>query len=94
MVALVATDREGKQYHNPFKWLATYEPNYVSASWCRSLKGNFYSAICNGKEKHHPTKCPLFGELGLKLIDVSGGGRGGTQGSSVRSPPLPLGRCA
>ena len=44
----------------------------------------FYCAFCNGKEKHHPLKYPLSGELGLKLIDISGG----NCGSSLDSTPL------
>ncbi len=86
--ASVATDKEGKQFCNPFEWLATYEPTYVATRWHRSLRGDFYCAICNGKKKHHPTKCPLLSELGLKLITVGGGGRGGKPGSSSGSPPL------
>ncbi len=86
--ASVATDKEGKQFCNPFEWLATYKPTYVATRWHRSLRGDFYCAICNGKEKHHPTKCPLLSKLGLKLITVGGGGRGGKPGSSSGSPPL------
>jgi hypothetical protein len=85
--ASVATDKEGKQFCNLFEWLATYEPTYVATHWRCSLRGDFYCAICNGKEKHHPTKCPLLGELGLKLIAVGGGGRGGKPGASLGSPP-------
>jgi hypothetical protein len=86
--ALVATDKEGKQFCNPFEWLATYEPFYVATRWHCSLGGDFYCTICNGKEKHHPTKCPLLGKLGLKLIEMGGGGRGGKPGASSGSPPL------
>ena len=88
VAVLTATDRGGKQYCKFFEWLAMYEPDYVTACLCCSLKGNFYCTICNGKKKHHPVKCPLLGELGLILIDVSGGGHGGTLGSSLGSPPL------
>jgi hypothetical protein len=86
--ALVATDKEGKQLCNPFEWLAMYEPTYVATCWRRSLRGDFYRAICYGKEKHHPTKCPLLGKLGLKLIAVGSGGHGGKPGASSSSPPL------
>jgi hypothetical protein len=86
--ALVATDKEGKQFHNPFEWLAMYKQTYVATRWRCSLRGDFYCAICNGKEKHHPTKCPLLSKLGLKLITVGGGGCGGKPGSSLGSPPL------
>jgi hypothetical protein len=85
--ASVATDKEGKQFCNPFEWLGTYEPTYLATCWRCSLRGDFYCAICNGKEKHHPTKCLLLGELGLKLITVGGGGRGGKPGASLGSPP-------
>ena len=44
--------------------------------------------FCRGKEKHHPLKCPLFGKLGLKIINVSGHGRSGTPGASLGFPPL------
>jgi hypothetical protein len=88
--ASVAADKEGKQFCNPFEWLATYKPTYVATRWRCSLKGDFYCTICNGKEKHHPTKCPLLGKLGLKLIEMGmgGGGRGGKPGASSGSPPL------
>ncbi len=84
--ALVATDKEGTQFCNPFEWLATYKLTYVATCWRCSLRGDFYCAICYGKEKHHPTKCPLLGKLGLKLIAVGGGGRGGKPGASSGSP--------
>ncbi len=77
------TNGEGKCYRTPFEWLASYDPGSLANRWRKSLGGNFYCAFCNGKEKHHPTKCPLLGELGLKLIDVSGG----TCGSSLGSTP-------
>ena len=80
--ASVVTDGDGKRYRTPFEWLASYDPGSLANRWRRSLGGNFYCAFCNGKEKHHPTKCPLLGELGLKLIDVSGGNRGSSSGST------------
>ncbi len=80
--ALVVTNGDGKRYHTPFEWLASYNPGALTNRWQKSLGGNFYCAFCNGKEKHHPTKCPLLGELGLKLIDVSGGTRGSSSGST------------
>ncbi len=86
--ALVAMDKEGKQFCNPFEWLAMYKPTYVATRWRRSLKGDFYCTICNGKEKHHPTICPLLGKLGPKLIEMGGGGRGGKPGASLGFPPL------
>ncbi len=60
----------------------------MATRWHCSLKGDFYCTICNGKEKHHPTKCPLLGKLGLKLIEMGGGGHGGKPGASSGSPPL------
>ncbi len=45
--------------------------------WRRYLKGSFYCAFCNSKEKHHSNKCPLLDELGLKLVKVSSQGSGG-----------------
>ena len=67
--ASVVTDGEGKRYRTPFEWLAAYDPSSLASRWHKSLGGKFYCAFCNGKEKHHPIKCPLLGELGLKLID-------------------------
>jgi hypothetical protein len=86
--ASVATDKEGKQFCNPFEWPAMHKPTCVATHWHCSLRGDFYCAICNGKEKHHSTKCLLLGKLGLKLIAVGGGGRDGKPGSSSGSPPL------
>jgi hypothetical protein len=82
--AAVATDKEGKAFQTPFEWLATYDSGFVTACWCRSLRGDFYCAFCSGKDKHHPLKCPLLGELGLKIIEVGGQGGGATSGSSLR----------
>jgi hypothetical protein len=81
--ALVVTDGSGKRYRTPFEWLADYDPGALTNRWRKSLGGNFYCAFCNGKERHHPTKCPLLGELGLKLIEIGGG----TCGSSLGSTP-------
>ncbi len=92
----MVTDWASKRYRNPFEWLASYDPGSLANRWQKSLGGNFYCAFCNGKEKHHPTKCPLLGELGLKLIDVSGGNpgfslgstpSGGAQGGALPIPP-------
>jgi hypothetical protein len=80
--ASVVTNGDGKRYRTPFEWLATYNPGSITTCWRKSLGGNFYCAFCNGKEKHHPIKCPLLGELGLKLIDISGGNRGSFSGST------------
>jgi hypothetical protein len=38
----------------------------------------------SGKDKHHPLKRPLLGELGLKIIEVGGQGGGATSGSFSR----------
>jgi hypothetical protein len=80
--AAVATNKEGKAFRTPFEWLATYNSGFVTACWRRSLRGDFYCAFCSGKDKHHPLKCPLLGELGLKIIEVGGQGGGATSGSS------------
>ena len=79
-VAAVATDKDGKEFRNPFEWLATYDSGFVKQRWQRSLRGGFYCAFCSGKEKHHPFKCPLLGDLGLKIIEI-GGGKGGKASS-------------
>jgi hypothetical protein len=58
--ATVAMDKEGKEFWNPFEWLATYDSGFIKSCWTRSLKGGFYCAFCSSKEKHHPLKCPLL----------------------------------
>ena len=92
----VVTDREDKRYRTPFEWLATYDPGSITTRWRKSLGENFCCAFCNRKEKHHPLKCPLLGELDLKLIDISGGNHGsflgstplaGTQGAALPATP-------
>jgi hypothetical protein len=83
-VAAVATNKEGKAFRTPFEWLATYDSGFVTARRHRSLRGDFYCAFCSGKDEHHPLKCPLLGELGLKIIEVGGQGGGATSGSSLR----------
>jgi hypothetical protein len=83
-MAAVATNKEGKAFKTPFEWLATYNSGFVTACWHRSLRGGFYCTFCSGKDKHHPLKCPLLGELGLKIIEVGGQGGGATSGSSSR----------
>ena len=79
-VAAVATAQDGKEFRNPFEWLATYDSGFVKSRWQRSLRGGFYCAFCSSKEKHHPFKCPLLGDLGLKIVEV-GGGKGGKSSS-------------
>ena len=78
----VVTDREDKRYRTPLEWLATYDPGSITTRWRKSLGENFCCAFCNGKEKHHPLKCLLLGELDLKLIDISGGNHGSSSGST------------
>jgi hypothetical protein len=82
--AAVATNKEGEAFRTPFKWLATYDSGFVTACWHRSLRWGFYCAFCSGKDKHLPLKYSLFGELGLKIIEVGGQGGGATLGSSLR----------
>ncbi len=60
----------------------------MTARWRRLLKRNFYCAFSSSKEKHHPLKCPLLGQLGLKLIDISNQGGGGMPGAPTGTPPL------
>jgi hypothetical protein len=47
------------------------------------FRGKFYCTFCNGSKKHHPLKCPLLGELGLKITEVGGQSGGVTRGSSL-----------
>jgi hypothetical protein len=81
--ALVVTNKEGKEFRTPWEWLASYNLSSVMSWWCRSLRGNFYCPFCNRIGKHHPLKCPLLGELGLKITEVGGQGGGVMPGSSL-----------
>jgi len=81
-VAAVTTDQGGKEFRNPFEWLATYDSGFVKQRWQCSLRGGFYCAFCNGKEKHHALKCPLLGDLGLKIVQVDSGKDGGSSSGS------------
>ncbi len=81
--AAVATDKEGKAFRTPFEWLATYDSGFSTVCWHCSHRGDFYCAFSSGKDKHHPLKCPLLGELGLKIIEVGGQGGGAMSGSSL-----------
>ncbi len=70
--ALVVTNKEGKEFCTKWEWLALYDSSGVMFRWRRFLRGNFYCVFCNRNNKHHPLKCPLLDELGLKIIEVSG----------------------
>ncbi len=80
--ASVVTNKEGKEFCTPWEWLASYDLSALMSWWGCSLRGNFYCVFCNRNNKHHPLKCPLLGELGLKIIEVGGQGSGATPGSS------------
>jgi hypothetical protein len=81
-VALVVTNKEGKEFHTPWEWLASYDLSAVTSQWRRFLWGSFYCTFCNRNNKHHPLKCPLLVELGLKIIEAGGQGGGAMPGSS------------
>jgi hypothetical protein len=81
--ALVVTNKEGKEFPTPWEWLASYNLSAVTSWWCLSFRGNFYCVFCNRDDKHHPLKCPLLSELGLKIIEIGGRGGGATPGSSL-----------
>ncbi len=85
--AAFTTDKEGKAFQTPYEWLATYDSGFVTACWHRFLRGGFYCMFCSGKDKHHSLKCPLLGELGLKIIEVGGQVGGATLGSSLHGSP-------
>jgi hypothetical protein len=85
--ATVITDQNGKEHRSPWEWLASYTPGGISSCWSRSMKGNFYCAVCHSKDKHLPTKCPMLTELGLKLIEVGGGSAGGPKPPAGSPPP-------
>jgi hypothetical protein len=48
-VAAVATDKDGKEFRNPFEWLATYNSGFVKSRWQRSLRGDFIVRFAVGK---------------------------------------------
>jgi hypothetical protein len=81
--AMVATDKNGNEHCSPWEWIATLDSALIVSGWHRSLKGGFYCAFCNSKEKHHPYKCPLLEELGLKLVKVGCQGGGEQLGGSA-----------
>jgi hypothetical protein len=63
--ALTNTDKQGKEWNNPFEWLAHLCINSLK------LVGNSICPICNcdGKvHKHVPANCLLLKDLNLKLI--------------------------
>jgi hypothetical protein len=86
--ATVITDQNGKEHRSPWEWLASYTPGGISSCWSRSMKGNFYCAVCHSKDKHLPTKCPMLTELGFKLIEVGGGSAGGLKPPAGNTPPV------
>jgi hypothetical protein len=67
-----AVDKQGKEWRNPYEWLASFDIIGVKQRWTRSLAGNGFCPICHlNKDKHALTACPLLAELNLKLIQVS-----------------------
>ncbi len=85
--ALVATNKKGKEFCSPWEWLVTYNLAAVVSWWHHSLKAGFYCVFCNSSGKHHSLKCPLLGDMGLKIIEVRGQGDGTMPGLSLGGPP-------
>ncbi len=85
--ALVATNKEGKEFCSPWEWLVMYNSAVVVSWWHCSLTRGFYCTCCNSNEKHHPHNCPLLNDLGLKIIEVGGQGGGTMLGSSLDGTP-------
>jgi hypothetical protein len=70
--ASLAVDKQGKEWCNPYKWLASFDIKCVKKYWTSLLAGNGCCPICHcDKDKHALAACPLLAELNLKLIRVS-----------------------
>ncbi len=67
-----AVNKHGKEWPNPYKWLASFDIKSIKKRWTCPLAGNGFCPICHrDKDKHAPAACPLLAELNLKLILVS-----------------------
>jgi hypothetical protein len=70
--AFSAVDKQGKEWRNPYKWLASFDIKGIKKRWTRPIGGYDFCPICHcDKDKHAPTACLLLAELNLKLIRVS-----------------------
>jgi hypothetical protein len=64
------SDRQGKVWPSPFKWLAQYGIKGIKGCWMHAMAGTGICPICHCDKlpRHVPTQCPLLAELNLKLI--------------------------
>jgi hypothetical protein len=70
--ASYAVDKQGKEWRNPYEWLASFDIKGIKKRWTHLLAGNGFGPICHyDKDKHAPITYLLLAELNLKLIGVS-----------------------
>jgi hypothetical protein len=87
-----AVDKQGKEWRNPYKWLASFDIKGVKKRWTCLLAGNGFCPICHSdKDKHAPPACPLLAELNLKLIRVSSPAGPPAVAPAPAASPLPGG---
>jgi hypothetical protein len=64
-----AIDKQGKQWSNPYEWLASFNIKSIKKHWTHLLAGTDFCPICHQDEdRHAPASCLLLAELNLKLI--------------------------
>jgi hypothetical protein len=62
-------DKQGKEWNNPYEWLASFNMKSIKKHWACSLAGTGFCPICHHDgDKHLPVDCPLLVELNLKLV--------------------------
>jgi hypothetical protein len=64
--------KQGREWNNPYEWLASFNIKSVKKCWQQSLAGNGFCLIYHrDNNKHASATCPLLAKLNLKLIQVS-----------------------
>jgi hypothetical protein len=62
-------NKQGKEWNNPYEWLASFNMKGIKKHWACSLVGTGFCPICHRDgDKHLPVNCPLLVELNLKLV--------------------------
>jgi hypothetical protein len=49
-----AVDKQGKEWRNPYKWLASFNSKSVKKHWMHLLAGNGFCPICHRDKKNMP----------------------------------------
>ncbi len=64
------SNRQGKVWQSPFKWLTQYGIKGIKGCWMRAMAGMGIFPICHHDKLpcHVPTQCLRLAELNLKLI--------------------------